>query len=70
MFLRLRATVSIDPTFSKAYRLLFSDEPDSAEQMRAMLDDALKQKYGTHKPLTSMLPKNVSQALRHGSFTF
>ncbi|XP_034253005.1 integrator complex subunit 12-like isoform X2 [Thrips palmi] len=53
------ATVSIDPTFSKAYRLLFSDEPDSADQMRAMLDDALKQKYGTHKALTSVLPKTL-----------
>lgn len=53
------ATIGIDPTFSKAYRLLFSDEPDSAEQMRAMLDDALKQKYGTHKALTSVLPKNL-----------
>ncbi|XP_026285303.2 integrator complex subunit 12 [Frankliniella occidentalis] len=52
-------TIGIDPTFSKAYRLLFSDEPDSAEQMRAMLDEALKQKYGTHKTLTSILPKKL-----------
>lgn len=53
------ATLAIDPTFSKAYRLLFSDEPDSAEQMRAMLDEALKQKYGNHKTLTSVLPKKL-----------
>lgn len=52
-------SVVIDPVFSKAFRLLFSDDPDSADQMRAMLDEALRQKYGTHKTLTSVLPKKL-----------
>jgi len=40
------ATVELDPQFIKALRLLRSKSKDSGAQLRAMLDDAIRQKKG------------------------
>jgi len=40
------ATVELDPNFIKALRLLRSKSKDSGAQLRAMLDDAIRQKKG------------------------
>ena len=40
------AAVELDPNFIKALRLLRSKSKDSGAQLRAMLDDAIRQKKG------------------------
>jgi len=50
----------MDPVFIKAHKLLFSNEPDSAEQLRGLLDQALKQRYGNTVSLSTALPTTVS----------
>lgn len=39
--------------------LLHSTNKDSAEQLRALLDEAIKQKYGPSKMLSNVLHKKV-----------
>ncbi|XP_026481074.1 integrator complex subunit 12-like [Ctenocephalides felis] len=43
----------------RACRLLQSNSADSAELIRLYLDEAIKQKYGSHKTLTNALKKEI-----------
>ncbi|KAJ8682894.1 hypothetical protein QAD02_018686 [Eretmocerus hayati] len=51
------AALDLDPQFLQALRLLHSSNRDSVEQLRSLLDDAIRQKYGTSKMLTNTLSK-------------
>lgn len=52
------ATVELDPQFVKALRLLRSKSKDSGSQLRAMLDDAIRQKKG-------LAPRSPSVSKQH-----
>jgi len=52
------ATVELDPQFIKALRLLRSKSKDSGAQLRAMLDDAIRQKKG-------LAPRSPSVSKQH-----
>lgn len=43
----------------RACRLLQSNNADSAELIRLYLDEAIKQKHGSHKTITNLLKKDV-----------
>ncbi|GAB1861976.1 Integrator complex subunit 12 [Camponotus japonicus] len=49
--------LELDPQFTQGLRLLHSTNKDSAEQLRALLDEAIKQKYGPSKMLSNVLHK-------------
>ncbi|XP_071573648.1 integrator complex subunit 12 isoform X2 [Temnothorax nylanderi] len=49
--------LELDPQFTQGLRLLYSTNKDSAEQLRALLDEAIKQKYGPSKMLSNVLHK-------------
>ncbi|EFN82926.1 integrator complex subunit 12 [Harpegnathos saltator] len=49
--------LELDPQFTQGLRLLHSTNKDSAEQLRALLDEAIKQKYGPSKMLLNVLHK-------------
>lgn len=51
--------LELDPQFTQGLRLLYSTNKDSAEQLRALLDEAIKQKYGPSKMLSNVLHKKV-----------
>lgn len=51
--------LDLDPQFLQALRLLHSTNRDSIEQLRSLLDEAIKQKYGASKMLSSTLHKKV-----------
>jgi len=55
------ATVELDPQFIKALRLLRSKSKDSGAQLRAMLDEAIRQKKG----LSSGDPRSPSVGKQH-----
>jgi len=56
------ATVELDPQFIKALRLLRSKSKDSGAQLRAMLDDAIRQKKGL-APRSPSLTKQHSRSV-------
>ena len=47
---------AIDPVLARGVKLLLSDEPDAADQLRAMLDEALRNKYGVGMKLPAKIP--------------
>ncbi|XP_076761760.1 integrator complex subunit 12 [Xylocopa sonorina] len=49
--------LDLDPQFTQGLHLLHSTNKDSAEQLRALLDEAIKQKYGPSKMLANVLHK-------------
>ncbi|XP_033200254.1 integrator complex subunit 12-like isoform X2 [Bombus vosnesenskii] len=49
--------LELDPQFTQGLHLLHSTNKDSAEQLRALLDEAIKQKYGPSKMLSNVLHK-------------
>ncbi|XP_014488767.1 PREDICTED: integrator complex subunit 12 [Dinoponera quadriceps] len=49
--------LELDPQFTQGLRLLHSTNKDSAEQLRAMLDEMIKLKYGPSKMLLNVLHK-------------
>lgn len=51
--------LELDPQFTQGLHLLHSANKDSAEQLRALLDEAIKQKYGPSKMLSNVLHKKV-----------
>lgn len=51
--------LDLDPQFLQALRLLHSTNKDSGEQLRSLLDEAIKQKYGASKMLSNTLHKKV-----------
>lgn len=51
--------LDLDPQFTQGLHLLHSTNKDSAEQLRALLDEAIKQKYGPSKMLSNVLHKKV-----------
>lgn len=51
--------LELDPQFTQGLRLLHSTNKDSAEQLRALLDEAIKLKYGPSKMLLNVLHKKV-----------
>lgn len=53
--------LELDPQFTQGLRLLYSTNKDSAEQLRALLDEAIKQKYGPSKMLSNVLHKKVNR---------
>lgn len=56
--------LELDPQFTQGLRLLHSTNKDSAEQLRALLDEAIKQKYGPSKMLSNVLHKKVMHLKR------
>ncbi|EDV43580.1 uncharacterized protein Dana_GF16457 [Drosophila ananassae] len=60
------AAQEVDPVLKKAIKLLHSSNPTSASELRLLLDEALKARYGPEKNLTN----NMSQRMRddEGSF--
>jgi len=57
--------LELDPQFTQGLRLLHSTNKDSAEQLRALLDEAIKQKCGPTKMLSNILNKKVNKNLCH-----
>ncbi|EAT40483.1 AAEL007788-PA, partial [Aedes aegypti] len=53
----MSSAVDIDPTFKHALKLLHSSNTDSAEKIRNLLDELIKQRYGGNKTLNSTLSK-------------
>ncbi|NP_001135859.1 integrator complex subunit 12 [Nasonia vitripennis] len=53
-------SLELDPQFLQALRLLHSTNRDSIEQLRSLLDEAIKQKYGAAKMLSNTLHKKYS----------
>lgn len=51
--------LELDPQFTQGLRLLHSTNKDSAEQLRVLLDEAIKLKYGPSKMLSNVLHKKV-----------
>ncbi|XP_012278150.1 integrator complex subunit 12 [Orussus abietinus] len=49
--------LELDPQFTQGLRLLHSTNKDSAEQLRALLDEAIRQKHGPAKMLCNVLHK-------------
>ncbi|XP_043279773.1 integrator complex subunit 12 isoform X2 [Venturia canescens] len=49
-----------DPQFIQGLRLLHSSNKDSADQLRSLLDEAIKQKYGLTKMLCNVLHKKYT----------
>ena len=48
-----------DPQFIQGLRLLHSSHNDSADQLRTLLDEAIKLKHGSTKMLCNVLHKKV-----------
>jgi len=46
----------LDPVFSRGLKLLLSSDADAADQLRNLLDDALRQKYGPSKMISAVMP--------------
>lgn len=59
MLLEEMTQLELDPQFTQGLRLLHSTNKDSAEQLRALLDEVIKQKYGPSKMLSNVLHKKV-----------
>lgn len=51
--------LDLDPQFVQAIRLLHSSNKESVEQLRNLLDEAIRQKYGASKMLSNTLHKKV-----------
>jgi hypothetical protein len=54
------ASLDLDPTFTRALRLMHSKSKDSEDQLRAMLDEAIKQRHGGNKTLANIFIKKVN----------
>lgn len=63
------ASLELDPTFSRALRLLHSKTKDSEEQLRSMLDEAIKQRHGNSKTLANIFIKKEVSSKRESSKT-
>lgn len=50
------ATLELEPDFVKGLRLMFSTSRDAQDSLRAMLDEAIRTKYGTSKSLGTFQP--------------
>ncbi|XP_034936215.1 integrator complex subunit 12 [Chelonus insularis] len=50
----------LDPQFVQGLRLLHSSNKDSMDQLRTLLDEAIKQKYGLSKMLCNVLHKKYT----------
>lgn len=57
--------LELDPQFTQGLRLLHSTNKDSAEQLRVLLDEAIKQKYGPSKMLSNVLHKKVMHLMKN-----
>ena len=62
------AALDLDPQYVQALRLLHSTNKDSVEQLRSLLDEAIRQKYGTSKMLSNTLHKKVLCYIRISIF--
>lgn len=58
------AQTDLDPQFLKGLRLLYSSNKDSADQLKGLLDDVIRQKYGSSKMLCNTLHKKVQKILK------
>ena len=56
----IMASLDLDPTFARALRLMHSKSKDSEDQLRAMLDEAIKQRHGGNKTLANIFIKKVN----------
>jgi hypothetical protein len=54
------ASLDLDPLFARALRLMHSKSKDSEDQLRAMLDEAIKQRHGGNKTLANIFLKKVN----------
>lgn len=62
--------LELDPQFTQGLRLLHSTNKDSAEQLRALLDEAIKQKYGPSKMLSNVLHKKVMHLIKYAYINY
>lgn len=53
--------IELDPQFVQGLKFLRSTSKDSADQLRTLLDDMIKQKYGPSKMLCNVLQKKVNK---------
>ncbi|XP_050071302.1 integrator complex subunit 12-like [Anopheles maculipalpis] len=53
----MASTLDIDPTFKHALKLLHSPHSDATEKIRNLLDELIKQRYGSGKTLINTLSK-------------
>ncbi|KAM8706230.1 hypothetical protein ACLKA7_010497 [Drosophila subpalustris] len=60
------AAQEVDPVLKKAVKLLHSSNPSSAAELRLLLDEALKIRYGPEK----MISKNMSQRMMDDEANF
>lgn len=51
---------AVDPVLAKGVKLMLSSEPDAAEQLRGMLEEALRNKYGSSVKLPPLSPPRES----------
>ncbi|XP_055642120.1 integrator complex subunit 12 [Toxorhynchites rutilus septentrionalis] len=65
----MSSALDVDPTFKHALKLLHSDKADSAEKIRSLLDEVIKQRHGSGKTLASTLTKKhlAEESLALGS---
>lgn len=61
------ASLDLDPTFARALRLMHSKSKDSEDQLRAMLDEAIKQRHGGNKTLANIFLKKETLSKRESS---
>jgi hypothetical protein len=54
------ASFELDPTFARALRLMHSKSKDSEDHLRAILDEAIKQRHGSSKTLANIFIKKVN----------
>ena len=56
-YLKMSAAVEIDQTLKTSIKLLHSHKSDSAEKIRLVLDELIKQKHGSSKMLINTMSK-------------
>ncbi|XP_069693100.1 integrator complex subunit 12 isoform X2 [Periplaneta americana] len=56
----MMASFDLDPTFARALRLMHSKAKDSEDQLRSMLDEAIRQRHGSSKTLANLFIKKIS----------
>lgn len=49
-----------DPIFSKTLKLLHSNSKDAEDQLKSLLEEVVKQKYGISKTFANFFNKKVS----------
>ncbi|XP_069693101.1 integrator complex subunit 12 isoform X3 [Periplaneta americana] len=63
----MMASFDLDPTFARALRLMHSKAKDSEDQLRSMLDEAIRQRHGSSKTLANLFIKKEPLSKRENS---